>query len=344
MKILHAMAGSSVGGAETFFLDAIKALHETEHQQRVITRFNNHYRVEEIQKRDIPLKKAPFNRHWRFPTNRVFQSAIQDFKPNIVHYYMGRAGTFSVKGDHVNLGWYGGYYKPSRFKNCTYHAAVTQDIADHIIKQGVPANNVFVLHIYAEFPEGQAIDRAEFDTPDDAPLLLSLSRLHEKKGIDVLLEAMAQVPDAYLWIAGSGPLEDALKVQMKRLQLENRIRFLGWRNDRADLLATSDICMFPSRYEPFGAVTIEAWGTKTPLIACKAAGPSAYVCHEENGLLVEIDDVDGLAQAINHMIRDTDLQKHVVKNGFDTYQKDFTREAYKKNATALYEELLSRRA
>lgn len=342
MKILHAMAGDSVGGAETFFVDAIKALHETEHEQRVITRYNNDYKVEQIQKRNIPLSKASFNPYWRFPTTKAIKSAVKEFQPDIVHHYMGRAGSFSVKGDHVNLGWYGGYYKPTRFKFCPYHAAVTKDIADHIVRQGVPAHNVFTLHIYAEFPKGQPIDRAEFDTPDEAPLLLSLSRLHTKKGLDVLLEAMVNVPDAYLWIAGSGPLEQELKAQMIDLKLSERVRFLGWRNDREDLLATCDICVFPSRYEPFGAVVIEAWGTQKPLIAAKAAGPNAYVSHEENGLLVGIDDIDGLADSINRMIKDESLQKHLVKNGLKTYQEDFTRDIFKKNATALYQELLSR--
>ena len=343
MKILHAMAGDNVGGAETFFLDAIKALHETEHEQRVITRFNNDYKVSEIQDRNIPLKKASFNNLWRLPTAQTMKRTIKNFKPDLVHHYMGRAGTYSVKGDHINLGWYGGYYKPTRFKHCPYHAGVTKDIADHIVRQGVPAKNVFTLHIYAEFEKGQPIDRAEFDTPDDAPLLLSLSRLHTKKGLDVLLEAMVKAPDAYLWIAGSGPLDATLKAQASELKLNERVKFLGWRNDREDLLATCDICVFPSRYEPFGAVVIEAWGTQKPLITAKAQGPKAYVTHEENGLLVDIDDIDGLAESINRMIKDTKLQKHVVKNGLKAYEKDFTREAYKKNALALYEELLSRR-
>ena len=86
MKILHAMAGDTVGGAETFFLDAIKALHETDHEQHVITRFNNPYKVSEIQKRNIPLKKASFNNIWRFPTAQTMQRTIKAFQPDIVHH------------------------------------------------------------------------------------------------------------------------------------------------------------------------------------------------------------------------------------------------------------------
>ncbi len=263
MKILHAMAGAPVGGAETFFVDAVEAIDEARLEQFVITRDNNEHKTDVIKRLNIPLKTTGFGRRWKWPTRRALQHAITEFNPDIVHHWMGRAGMFAIGGSHVNIGWYGGYYKPERFGNCQHHVAVTQDIADHIVQQGIPAKYVRVLHIYAEFETVQPLNRAEFNTPDGVPLLLSLSRLHSKKGLDVLLEAMVKIPDAYLWIAGSGPLEQELKAQMRALKLEERVRFLGWRYDREALLATADVCVFPSRYEPFGAVVIEAWATGT---------------------------------------------------------------------------------
>ncbi len=343
MRILQVMAGDNVGGAETFFVDSIKALHETKHEQYVITRDNHDHKIAQIQQRNIPLRTTSFSNFFRWPTARTIKQVIKDFNPDIVHHYMGRAGSYSVTGDHINLGWYGGYYKPERFKHCTHHAAVTQDIVDHIIAQGVPKENAHLLHIYAEFDQGTPIERTQFDTPDDVPLIISLSRLHVKKGLDILLTALTQVPDAYLWIAGSGPIEAKLKQQMRDLKLENRVRFLGWRNDQADLLATADICAFPSRYEPFGAVVIESWACRKPLVTAKAAGPKAYVKNEENGLIVDIDDANALANALNRVIKDEGLRNHIVENGFKAYQAGFTRKVFKKNVTELYEKILKTR-
>ncbi len=340
MRVLHSMAGASVGGAETFFVDSVKAIHEIDdYAQYVVTRNNNDYKMNEIISRHIPLDVARYSRHFPWNTKSVLKKAIKNFKPDIVHNYMARAGEFSQSGPHVNLGWYGGYYNPSKFKLCTHHAGVTKDIADHIVRMGVPASNVHVLHIYAEFEKGKKIDRAQFNTPDDAPLLVSLSRLHTKKGLDILLEAMIKVPDAYLWIAGSGPLEQELKEQCTALKLDARVKFLGWRNDRENLLATADICVFPSRYEPFGAVVIEAWATETPLVVAKAQGPKAYVAHEENGLLVDIDAVDELAMSINRVIEDKTLRNELVTNGLKAYQKYFTRDVYKSSVDALYQQI-----
>ena len=82
--------------------------------------------------------------------------------------------------------------------------------------------------------------RADFDTPDDVPLILALGRLHPVKGFDVLLRALVDVPNAYLWLAGEGPLKDGLQRQMRELGLESRVRFLGWRTDASARSCTVD--------------------------------------------------------------------------------------------------------
>ena len=336
MKILQIMAGDAVGGAETFFVDAVQAVAETGMRQYVITRDNNEHKIQAIRDLDIPLQTPGFGKIWRRPTQKTIDSAIAAFNPDIVHHWMGRAGIFARPGPHVNIGWYGGYYRPRRFANCQHHVAVTRDIADHIVRQGVDSKFVHVLHIYAEFAPAPALNRAEFATPDDVPLLLSLSRLHRKKGLDVLIAALEKIPEAWLWIAGDGPLKQQLAKQARKSGLDGRIRFLGWRYDREALLATADICVFPSRYEPFGAVVIEAWATGVPLVAARAAGPQAYVTHEENGLLVDIDDANALAAAVNRIIKDRALPDRLVANGLNRYRQSFTREVFKQNVTDLY--------
>ncbi len=340
MKILQVMAGANVGGAETFFIDAVKAINEIGYEQNVITRKNNELKIKEIANLNIPVQTASFNKHIKWPTAKIIKNNINSFHPDIVHHWMGRAGSYSITGAHQNIGWYGGYYKAERFKHCQYHVAVTQDVADHIIRQGVDAKNVFVLHIYSEFKSAAPLDRAQFDTPDDAPLFLSLARLHPVKGLDILLEAMTKVPEAYLWMAGSGELENELKAQMKDLNLQDRVRFLGWRNDREALLATADMVVFPTRNDSFGAVVIEAWAMEKPLIAAKAPGPKAFVKHEENGLLVDVDDVDGLAHAMNKIINDQDLRTHMINNGKLAYDNGFTREVFKTNVQDLYHQII----
>src|SRR5690606_28632923 len=139
-------------------------------------------------------------------------------------------------------------------------------------------------------------------TPEDAPLLLTLGRLHPSKAQDVALAALARLPGAFLWIAGAGPLEAALKAQAHALGVHERVRFLGWRDDPSALYAAADICLFPSRYEPLGNVVIQAWAHGLPVIAAASQGPAALIAEGEDGLLVPIDDADALAAATRRLI------------------------------------------
>ncbi len=79
------------------------------------------------------------------------------------------------------------------------------------------------------------------------PLALALGRLHPNKGFDLLLDALALTRDIHLWIAGDGPLRQDLERQARGLRIADRVRFLGWREDTAMLLAASDMLVSPSR-------------------------------------------------------------------------------------------------
>ncbi len=147
---------------------------------------------------------------------------------------------------------------------------------------------------------------------------------------------MPSLPQAYLWIAGEGPLRRELEALALELELSARVRFLGWRNDRAALLAAADLCVFPSRYEPFGTVMVDAWAAGVPLVAAAAAGPKAYVEDGVNGLLVPIDDVDALARAVARVQAEPGLAERLVAGGRATYEASFTKAAFLRQASALY--------
>lgn len=340
MRVLHVIAGAKEGGAEHHMLENVLALAEAGVAQHVITRAHAPDRLARLRTAGVPYSLADFSRFFRGPTEAVLRRTADAFRPQVIHHWMGRAGTFAMKDwSSRNLGWYGGYYRLSRFANCTWHAAVTADIVRNIVAQGAPAERAVTLHNYASVEPSQPVERAAFDTPADAPLLLALARLHWKKGLDTLLEALAGLPGAYLWIAGDGPLEAKLKQMAASLGVADRVRWLGWRTDRAALLAACDVVAFPSRYEPFGNVTIEAWAAGKPLVVADAAGPAATVTNEVDALLVPKDDVNALREALGRVIADRDLTRKLAENGRRAYELGYTKEAFVKAALALYERI-----
>ena len=112
--------------------------------------------------------------------------------------------------------------------------------------------------------------RHALGTPGAAPLLLALGRLHENKGFDTLIRALALLPDHHLWLAGEGPLEESLRRLARETGVEERVRLLGWRADTAALYAACDAFVCPSRHEPFGNIIVEAWAQRVPVVATRS--------------------------------------------------------------------------
>ncbi|MDP3459003.1 MAG: glycosyltransferase, partial [Hyphomonas sp.] len=238
-----------------------------------------------------------------------------------------------------SIAWYGGYYKLARFRTCEWHVGLTIDLLRHIREQGVSEDRSAIIHTYADFQGTEPVARASLTTPEGVPVALALARLHEKKGLDTLLDAASRLPDLHVWIAGEGPLEAELKAQSARLGLDHRVRFLGWRNDRGALLAACDVVAFPSRYEPFGTVTVDAWAASRPLVAADAVGPAAYVKDGVNGLLVPKNDVAALAAALGRVIYDKALAQKLVAGGRASYEAQFTKAAFQRDSLAFYEKV-----
>ena len=311
MRVMHVMAGAAEGGAENIMLESVLALAETDLAQHVVTRPDNAFRIQKFREAGIGVDVAAFNNSWPFPTQRVIADAIKQFEPDVIEYWMGRAGQFAPKQYRArSIGWYGGYYKLARFKNCEWHVGLTIDLLRHIREQGVSDERSAIVHTYADFT-----------------------------GLDTLLDATAKIDGLYVWIAGEGPLEQELKAHCARLGLDERVRFLGWRNDRGALLAACDVVAFPSRYEPFGTVTVDAWAGSRPLVAADAVGPAAYVKDGVNGMLIPKNDVDALADALRKVVTDKDLAAKLVAGGRASYEAQFTKAVFQRDSLALYQKI-----
>ncbi len=340
MKVMHVMAGAGTGGAENIFLESVVGLADAGVEQYVVTRDNNDFRLQTFERLGIPVSIASFHNYFRLATLRTVDSAIARFQPDVIEYWMRRAGTYAPRKHHArNVAWYGGYYQRARFKHCDWHVGLTPDLLRHITEQGVPRDKATIIHTYAEFINAEPIDRASLDTPRDKPVLLALARLHVKKGLDVLLDAVADIPGAYVWIAGEGPLRHKLETQARLLGIDDRVKFLGWRDDRDRLLAACDIVVFPSRYEPFGTVTVDAWAAHKPLIAAASQGPGAFVKDGENGLLIPINDTGALTEAIRRMIANPSLRQQCVAGGTRSFEELFTKEVFLRDSLAFYEQV-----
>lgn len=349
MKILQVMAGAAVGGAETAFVDMCIAMHEAGHDIVVVTRANS-VRVPRLERAGIKVYTLPFGGRFDIYTRHALKGIIQKEKPHIVQTWMSRAAQ-KVPQWQASMGIerylvvsrLGGYYSVKHFADTQYFVTITPDIKKYLEEEGVDSLRIRQINNFAETEEvGVPVDRKMLDAPEKATLLLALGRLHVSKAFDTLISAVAGVPDVYLCIAGEGPDRAELVALITRLGVSDRVKLLGWRNDRAALFAVSDICVFSSRYEPFGTVFVQAWANKTPLVSTLSDGPRQFVRHGEDGLLVPIDDVEAMSAAIRRVIDEPELRQKMVENGYQRYLNEFTKEKSVQSYVAFFEEIRER--
>jgi glycosyltransferase involved in cell wall biosynthesis len=155
-------------------------------------------------------------------------------------------------------------------------------------------------------PEGQRLPRS------DRPLLAAVGRLVPRKGLDVVLHALARLPEADLVIAGGPPLAQLLddpyhrelRTMADELGLGSRVRFVG--GVRPSAIAaidrTADLFVAAPRYEPFGIAPVEAMACGTPVVATAVGGMLDTVVDGGTGALVPPDDPDALAGAARALL------------------------------------------
>lgn len=144
--------------------------------------------------------------------------------------------------------------------------------------------------------------RAELGLPDGAVLVVTVANLRTEKAYDVLLAAARRVIDATddVWFVsvGQGPLADELEAERQRLGLGDRFRFLGFRDDVADLLAAADICCFASRHEGLPVAMMEATALGLPVVGTRVGGLPDAVADGVNGRIVDPENPAALADAL----------------------------------------------
>ena len=331
MRILQAMAGGKHGGAENFFLRLALSLNKQPGvEQRVLVKKNSVWTAP-LRQGSVKTRELSFGGLLDFSSRSRFADEIESLDPDIVLTWMNRATSYCPQRKpgqkFIHVARLGGYYDLKYYKNCDHLVGNTQSIVDYLVREGWPAARAHYLPNFVDATTMSATSRADHDTPADAPLLVALGRLHTNKAFDVLITALAQVPDAHLWIAGEGPEKENLVALARQLGVEGRVHFLGWRDDAAALYAAADIFVCPSRHEPLGNVVIEAWAQSCPVVAADASGPKALIDNDRTGLLVAKEDAGAMAEAVNKLVTDASLRQRLVDDGHAAYLSAFTEQA-----------------
>jgi glycosyltransferase involved in cell wall biosynthesis len=326
VTILQLLGSAADGGAETYFVDLVTALQSNAPDQVAGLRAHPG-RSRAMANADVPTGVFGFGG----PLDRLTKPRLARFarRHGATHLvaWMNRAARHAPAGPWRRFGRLGGYYDLKNYRGFDGLVGNTAHIRDWMVGEGWPASRAFHIPNFAEPGPEPALARSELGTPDDVPLLLGMGRLHASKAHDVSLRALRQLPEAWLWIAGAGPLEAELRALAGHLDVTERVRFLGWRSDPAALYRAADVCVFPSRYEPLGNTVIQAWAHGLPIVAAASQGPGSLIRDRQDGRLVPVDDADALAAALGELLADAAGRTRLAQAGAQRVAAEFSKDA-----------------
>ena len=203
-------------------------------------------------------------------------------------------------------------------------------------------------------PAEGAIMRQRYGIAPGEMILLSVGRLEFNKGLDVLAAALGRAREipalaatGWRWvIVGAGPFRKDIETAVAQHALESHTIFVG-RAAETDLhgwYEAASIFVHPTRYEGSSLVTLEAMAHRKPIVATRAGGLPDKVRPGENGWLVEPDDVDGLARAIEEAAAGRASFAAMGAKSREIVEREFSWSVLVERQIALYEELLGRGA
>ncbi len=195
---------------------------------------------------------------------------------------------------------------------------------------------------------------AALELPRDVPLVGAVCRLDAWKGVDVFLHAAAlvrrQLPAARFVVVG-GPIEGqeayaaTLEQLARRLELQDIVRFAGWRftpRDMPEVYRTLAVAVLPSRRpEPFGLVLVEAMACGRPVVATDHGGPREICEPGETGVLVPPGDPDALAAAIAWLLAHPERARAMGEAGRRRAEARYDVKRTVRAVEAIYDELVS---
>lgn len=191
--------------------------------------------------------------------------------------------------------------------------AVSEKISKELLEIGVPKECIRVILNgvdLQEFFPGSA-DRRKLGLPEGVTLALFVGDIRtNRKNLDTVLHALVQVPELHLAVVGDTVGSPYPQLAAK-LEISERVHFLGYRRDVAELMQAADLFVFPSRYEACTLVLLEAMASGLPVITATTAGGAEIVTPECGVVLPDSDDIHTLVQALSILKSDSDGRRRM---------------------------------
>ncbi len=219
---------------------------------------------------------------------------------------------------------------------------VQQDIAKRFsidpAKLKLIYNGVDTDHFHPDLKKHRAAIRQQWRLPQDAPVYLFVGSGFERKGVNRLLNALAELSEGYALIVGRDKSMKRSERLSQQLGIANRVRFVGVQKEVAPFYGAADLLVLPTLYDPFPNSILEAMASGLPVITSTQCGGAEFVENGENGFVCDALDHPALVEA---MKRTCGVQAKKMGENARERVEPHTLSAMNNQLAALYRELLN---
>jgi glycosyltransferase involved in cell wall biosynthesis len=229
--------------------------------------------------------------------------------------------------------------------------AVSNATADRLVeKVGLERDRIHVIHNAVDLERFQPDKLKRQQTreklsiaPDDTVIGFA-GRLAFVKGVDLLIEAASSImkePSRFiLVIAGDGPEREKLQLLAENLGIAEKVKFLGFVDNIAEVMNTFDIGVVPSRQESFGLTAVEFMSMSIPVICSGVEGLAEITADRQNALVTDTNTPQEIARCINRVANDNQLSQQLIQNAAGLVA-DFSLDKYVRSISNIYHEIMA---
>jgi len=348
MNIMHVVLSLEYGGLEKVAIDLASYLNNGKHKVIICCLDRLGELAKEAEKRGVKVifikRKPGIDFSLPFRLSKVFK----DEEIDIVHTHNHAAmlyGTLGARLAGIRAIFNTIHGREKKIKNKTIWSmawkmnsmiiTISQDAKRELVKNsGINPEKIGVIY--------NGIDISRFKKSDaDSNVIGTVSRLSQEKDNFTMLEAFkiisSRLDNVSLVIAGDGPLKESLKAKVESLKLEEKVIFLGFRNDIPEVLSGFSVFALSSLTEGISISLLEAMASGKPVVATNVGGNPEVVSDGETGLLVPPKEPDKMAEAIIKILSDRDMAKRMGEAGRKGVEEKFSLERMVKEYQEIYE-------
>ena len=363
MRVLHILAERGFSGGEDQLLHVVRAVAAAGHENLFVLQPGAAFAPHAAAHGRVLAEQAMGGSlDWR--AARALGRIVRGEAPDLVHLADSRAHKLGLLGGAGAAGtppvvvtrrmdypikrpWLGRRLYGPRVAAIV---AVSQAVADEILRVGVDPARVHVIHdgVDEHFADGleelRAEARAALGCGAEEAVILSLASLRPRKGQRELIEAFARLQDAHprarLLLCGEG--DDRAELEARARAAGPRVVLPG-RVEARQAVAACDIACIPSRREGLSVFSLEAQLARRPVVASRVGGLVESVADGETGLLVPPGDVAALAEALGALLDDEARRAAMGQAGRARVLANFTAARMAADTLALYERVAAAR-